>query len=238
MKWSRYIPLMVVMLFCAEVNAAVWKEFVQPWFKFKTGDSKATENVAQTPTAAIKDLDKKLNDYRTGDNLTLAEKEHNRALKNDILHTIFDVRELSRIALGRHWNERTPKEQDAFVNLMIDLLMERGILSKEQGKQKAKSNSVYNVTYRGDKYLDPRKTRALSKTTVYIKSEGVNASLDYKLMLEGNQWKIYDVIVDGASLMENYKYQFDSIITKNGYNDLVARMQRKLTTFKSEGDTK
>lgn len=237
MKWSRYIPLMLVVLFCAEANAAVWKEFVQPWFKFKTGDGKPSENVTQTPTGAIKDLDKKLNDYRTGDNLTLAEKEHNRALKNDILHTIFDVRELSRIALGRHWNERTPKEQDAFVELMIDLLMERGILSKEQGKQKAKSNSVYNVTYRGDKYLDPRKARALSKTTVYIKSEGVNASLDYKLMLEGNQWKIYDVIVDGASLMENYKYQFDSIITKNGYNDLVARMQRKLTTFKSEGDT-
>lgn len=238
MKWSRYIPLMVMVLFCAEANAAVWKDFVQPWFKFKTGDAKPAENVAQTPTAAIKDLDKKLNDYRTGDNLTLAEKEHNRALKNDILHTIFDVRELSRIALGRHWNALSPKEQDDFVNLMIDLLMERGILSKEQGKQKAKSNSVYNVSYRGDKYLDPRKTRALSRTSVYIKSEGVNASLDYKLMSEGNQWKIYDVIVDGASLMENYKYQFDSIITKNGYPDLVARMQRKLTTFKSEGDTK
>jgi phospholipid transport system substrate-binding protein len=240
MKVSRYVPLMVAVgiLFHGEASAAVWKDFVQPWFKFKTGDGKPAENLSQTPTESIKDLDKKLSDYRTGDNLTLAEKEHNRALKNDILHTIFDVRELSRMALGRHWNERTPQEQDAFVNLMTDLLMERGILSKEQGKQKAKSNSVYNVSYRGDKYLDPRKTRALSKTSVHIKSENVNASLDYKLVLEGNQWKIYDVIVDGASLMENYKYQFDAIITKNGYGDLVARMQRKLTSFKAEGDTK
>ncbi len=236
-KMNQIAVFVMVMGMAVQANASVWKDMVSPWFKFKTGDTKASSDVAQTPTAAIKDLDKKLNDYRTGDNLTLAEKEHNKQIKNDVLHTIFDVRELSRMALGKHWNERTPKEQDDFVNLMIDLLMERGILSKEQGKQKAKSDSVYSVAYKGDKYLDPRKTRALTKTGVHIKGENVNAGLDYKLVLEGNQWKIYDVIVDGASLMENYRYQFDSIITKSGYPDLVGRMQRKLTTFKSEDTT-
>lgn len=235
------IPLIVVVfsIVChSALSAAVWKDMVQPWFKFKTGDTKPAVTAAQTPTAAIKELDRKLNDYRTGSDLTLAEKEHNKQLKNDILHTTFDVRELSRMALSRHWNERSAKEQDDFVNLMIDLLMERGILSKEQGKKKAKSDSIYSVGYRGDKYLDPNKTRALAKTTVRIKGDNVNAALDYKLVSEGNQWKIYDVIVDGASLMENYRFQFDSIITKSGYPDLVARMQRKLDTFKSEGNSK
>lgn len=235
------IPLIVIALsvLCQPaVSAALWKDMVQPWFKFKTGDTKTSNTTVQAPTAAIKDLDKKLNDYRTGSDLTLAEKEHNKQLKNDILHTTFDVRELSRMALSRHWNERSSAEQDAFVNLMIDLLMERGVLSKEQGKKKAKSDSVYSVVYRGDKYLDPNKTRALTKTRVHIKGDNVTAALDYKLVLEGNQWKIYDVIVDGASLMENYRYQFDSIITKSGYPDLVARMQRKLDSFKSEGDSK
>lgn len=235
------IPLIIVALSIilhSAVSAAVWKDMVQPWFKFKVGDSKPGDATVQTPTGSIKELDRKLNDYRTGSELTMAEKEHNKQLKNDILHTTFDVRELSRMALSRHWNERSIKEQDDFVNLMIDLLMERGILSKEQGKKKAKSDSIYSVGYRGDKYLDPNKTRALTKTTVRIKGDGVNAALDYKLVLEGNQWKIYDVIVDGASLMENYRYQFDSIITKSGYPDLVARMQRKLDTFKSEGNGK
>lgn len=235
------IPLIIVVLsiVCYSVmSLAAWKDMVQPWFKFKTGDTKPSDAAAQTPTASIKELDRKLNDYRTGSDLTLAEKEHNKQLKNDILHSTFDVRELSRMALSRHWNERSPQEQDDFVNLMIDLLMERGILSKEQGKKKAKSDSIYSVSYRGDKYLDPNKTRALAKTMVNIKGDNVKAALDYKLVLEGNQWKIYDVIVDGASLMENYRYQFDSIITKSGYPDLVARMQRKLDTFKSEGDSK
>lgn len=229
--------VIAAMLCHAQLGAAMWKDMVQPWFKFRIGEGQPVDKSRQTPTAAIKELDRKLNDYRTGGNLTLAEKEHNKNLKEDILHSTFDVRELSRIALGRHWNERSGKEQDDFVNLMIDLLMEKGILSKEQGKQKAQSSSVYHVTYRGDKYLDPTKTRALTKTQVHVKGDGISAALDYKLVLEGNQWKIYDVIVDGASLMENYRYQFDSIITKHGYPDLVARMQRKLDAFKSEGAT-
>lgn len=215
-------------------GAALWKDYVQPWFKFKGGDAKTSGKASQTPTAAIKDLDKKLEDYRTGDNLTLAEKEHNKQIKNDILHSIFDVQELSRMALAKHWLQRTAKEQKDFVTLMTDLLMERGVLSKEQGKKKAKSDSVYSVGYKGDKYLDPSKTRALTKTSVHIKGENMSVGLDYKLVLDGGQWKIYDVIVDGASLMENYKFQFDSIITKNGYQDLVSRMQRKLDSFKSD----
>ena len=48
------------------------------------------------------------------------------------------------------------------------------------------------------------------------------------------KWKIFDVIVDGASLLNNYKYQFDSIIRKNGYEDLIRRMEAKLKTMKEK----
>ena len=236
----RKINLVIVVVVClaslawAQAPASRWQQNVSPWFKFKAGSEKPDTKMPGSPTEAIKQLDKKLNDYRTGDKLTLAEKEHNRQIKTDILHTIFDVRELSRISLARHWHEISTKQQDEFVNLMTDLLMEKGILSKEQGKKKAKSDSVYNVTYKGDKYLDPKRAHALTKTLVAIKGQDTRAGLDYKLVAENGEWKIYDVIVDGASLMENYKYQFDSIITKNGYPDLVGRMQRKLDTFKSD----
>lgn len=234
---KRYL---IVLLMCvaslsfAQEAGTCWQRSVLPWFKFKVGSEKADTKMPGSPTEAIKQLDKKLNDYRTGDNLTLAEKEHNRQVKNDILHTTFDVRELCRISLGRHWNNLATKQQNEFVNLMTDLLMEKGILSKEQGKQKARSDSVYTVVYKGDKYLDPKRTRALTKTLVVIKGQDTRAGLDYKLVVQDGEWKIYDVIVDGASLMENYKYQFDSLITKNGYPDLVSRMQRKLNSFKSD----
>ncbi len=186
-----------------------------------------------SPTRAIQDLDDKLDDYKTG-NLTPSDEEFNRQLKKGILHGTFDIRELCQQGLGRHWNDRTPKERDDFVQLMTDLLENRAILSKEQGQQKAKSGNLYVVTYKGDKYLNAEKTRVLTKTSVFVKSEDIRVGLDYKLKKEAGIWKIYDVIVDGASLGDNYKYQFDTIIKKGGYQDLVRRMTGKLDSIRKE----
>ncbi|PIR16373.1 MAG: hypothetical protein COV46_08560 [Deltaproteobacteria bacterium CG11_big_fil_rev_8_21_14_0_20_49_13] len=186
-----------------------------------------------TPTRAIQDLDDKLDDYKTGA-LPPADEEFNRSLKKEILHGTFNIRELSRLALGKHWTPLTEKERNDFVQLMTDLLENRAILSKEQGKKKAKSQNVYTVSYRGDKLLNPEKTRALTRTSVFVKSEDIRVSIDYKLKKEADEWKIFDVILDGASLLDNYKYQFDSIIKKGGFQDLVGRMQRKLTSIRNE----
>lgn len=184
-----------------------------------------------SPTRAIQDLDAKLDKYKTGANLTAEDLEYNRKLKLDILHGTFDLRELAKMALAKHWNDRTPKERDEFVQLLTDLMENKAILSKEQGQKKAKSDNVYQVSYKGDKYLNAEKTRVLTKTLVYVKSEDIKVSLDYKLKFENKEWKIFDVIVDGASLLDNYKYQFDSIIKKGGYQDLVHRMKNKLNSM-------
>jgi phospholipid transport system substrate-binding protein len=188
-----------------------------------------------TPMRAIQELDAKLDDYKTGPNLSEADKEFNRNLKKDIIHGTFDIRELCQLSLGKHWNDRTDAERNDFVQLMTDLLEKRAILSKEQGQKKAKSENVYSIKYIGDKFLNPEKTRALDKTQVYVKSEDIKVELNYKLKLSKNtEWKIFDVIVDGASLLDNYKYQFDSIIKKGGYQDLTRRMKNKLNSMNNE----
>jgi phospholipid transport system substrate-binding protein len=187
-----------------------------------------------TPTRAIQDLDDKLDDYKTGTALTPEDREFNRNLKREILYGTFDIRELSQLALSKHWNERTPQEQDYFVQVLTDLLENRAILSKEQGQKKAKTENIYTITYKGDKYLNAEKTRVLTRTSVYVKSEDIRVELDYKLKKVDNIWRAYDVIVDNASLLDNYKYQFDSIIKKNGYPDLIKRMENKLTSLKNK----
>ena len=58
--------------------------------------------------------------------------------------------------------------------------------------------------------------------------ENISIALNYRLKKKGDEWKIYDVIVDEASLVDNYRYQFNSIITKHGYADLIRRMNEKL----------
>lgn len=189
-----------------------------------------------TPTRAIQDLDDKLDDYKTGPNLSEADKEYNKNLKTDILHGTFDVNELSRLALDKHWFARTYKQRIGFVDLMTQLLETKAILSKEQGQKKAKTNRVYTVVYLGDKPLNKNQTRSIAKTKVYVKSEDISVKLDYKLRKKGGEWKIYDVILDGASLVDNYKYQFDRIITTHNYAELINRMQKKLNEISDEGN--
>ncbi len=194
-----------------------------------------------SPTRAIQDLDDLLDDFRVapkGRQLSAEDEEHNRKLKQDIIHGTFDIRELSKLSLSKHWNKRTPQEQDDFVQLLTDLLEEKALFSKEQSAAKSKSGGKYYVVYRGDKFLNKEKTKAFVSTKVVVPSENIDIILNYKLKRKGNEWMIYDVIVDEASLVDNYRYQFNSIIVKNGYEDLVSRMSKKLSQIKKKREEK
>jgi phospholipid transport system substrate-binding protein len=183
-----------------------------------------------TPSRAIQDLDDMLDSYIINPQ-TPEQRQYNQDLKGAVIKGTFDIRELCRLALDKHWGERSASEQDAFVDLMIRLLEKKAIFSKEQGQrsaEKKKTKTVYQVTYEGDKLLNPEQTNALAMSLVHIPSESMKIGLNYKLKKEGTAWKIYDVIVDDASLLDNYKYQFDKIISKEGYPNLVHRMESKL----------
>lgn len=188
----------------------------------------------KSPTTAIKDLDGMLDDFKTGTNLSPAEEEHNRQLKMKIIHGTFDVHELSKLSLAKHWNALTPEQRQAFVDLMVSLLEEKALFSKEQSAAKSKQGGKYKVLYKGHKYLNPSKSKSFVRTKVIVPSENIDINLNYKLKSDGGEWKIYDVIVDEASLVSNYKYQFNSIITKHSYDELVRRMTKKLDEIKNK----
>lgn len=192
----------------------------------------------KSPTQAIKDLDGKLDDFKTGKKLTDKEEEHNRQIKMDIIHGTFDIAELSKLALAKHWNGLDTKQRDHFVDLMISLLEEKALFSKEQSAAKSKEGGKYKVIYRGHEFIGKDKSKAFVRTKVVIPSENIDINLNYKLKVKDGQWKIYDVIVDEASLVANYKYQFNSIITKHGYDELVSRMTRKLNEIKEDREQK
>lgn len=190
-----------------------------------------------TPTRAIQDLDDLLDSYIMNAK-TPEDKKYNDNLKSAVIHGTFDMRELCRLALDKNWNERTKQEQEYFVQLMTHLLEKKAIFSKEQG-QKGKSGGggkdLYRVNYEGDQFLNAEKTQAQTKSMVSIPSENLKIEISYKLKKVDGGWRIYDVIVDGASLLDNYKYQFDKIIAKDGYPTLVHRMESKLKSIDGEG---
>ncbi len=200
------------------------------------GDENTGDDVAPktSPTGAIKDLDAMLDDFKTGTNLTAEEEEHNRKLKMKIIHGTFDMRELSKLSLAKHWLNLTDAQRDHFVDLMVSLLEEKALFSKEQSAAKSKKGGKYKVLYKGHKYLDKDRRKSFVRTKVIILAENIDIDLNYKLKRQAGEWKIYDVIVDEASLVSNYKYQFNSIITKHGYDELVSRMTKKLNEIKAE----
>lgn len=226
MKRLLCILLMVSMgasLSCKKKEPPPKAAPVQPPIVTTTEPEQSTRDL--TPMESIKELDAKVEGYKTGSKLSPGEIEHNRRLKEEIIRGTFNIYELCRLALADHWNPLSEKERESFVNLMTSLLEKKAIFSKEQIKGEEKP---YRIVYREEKQLDPGKKRIQVTTTLFVPSQKIDLNINYNLSKGERGWSIYDVIVDDASLVDNYKFQFDTIIRKNGFSDLVARMEKKL----------
>jgi phospholipid transport system substrate-binding protein len=139
-----------------------------------------------------------------------------RAMIRTVAAEIFDFAEISRRSLARHWAARTPAEREEFVRLFGDLL-EHSYISKIE------SYSGEKVQYAGE-VLDG--DQAIVKTRIVTK-QGTEIPVDYKMFLAGERWRTYDVNIEGVSLVANYRMQFNAIVQRTGYPDLVAKLKAK-----------
>lgn len=188
---------------------------------------------SQTPLQAIRDLDRMTELYRIGESLSLSDKLFNRQLKKKMLTGTFDLEELASLALAEYWETLSNAERKRFVKLLTNLLEERSVFAKERAESKGSGKS-YRVIYHEEIYQDKNKTRALAKTSIELPKKKLKLAIHYKLKKNGDEWKIFDVIMDDASLIANYKFSFGSIIKKHGYPELVRRMEEKLKEFRNQ----
>ena len=161
---------------------------------------------------------------KTMDNPALkgeAKAAERRVAVRKIANEIFDFPELAKRSLGRHWQGRTDKEREEFVALFSDLL-ERSYVSKIE-------------LYGGEKivYASERVDgdQAVVGTKIVTKN-GTEAPIDYRLNRRGERWLVYDVSIEGVSLVSNYRTQFNKIIQTSSYDELVRRLKAK----QGEGD--
>lgn len=189
--------------------------------------------MAATPIQAIKDLDQMIDSYRVGKDLTEEDKQYNRELKSRILRGTFDLHELAKLSLDEYWSTISALQQEQFVELLTQLLEERSIFAKEKAKERGEERS-YVIAYHGQDYKGKDKSEALARTTVDLKKKSVKIELNYKLRRTQFGWKIFDVIMDDASLVVNYRHSFGKIIKKHGYPELVHRMEKKLKEFREK----
>jgi len=143
-----------------------------------------------------------------------------RAAVRKIANDIFDFSETAKRSLARHWPPRTPAEREEFVTLFADLL-ERGYISKIEvyGGEKI---AYLGETIEGD--------LATVRTKITTKQQ-TDIPIDYRMLVRGEKWLVYDVIIEGVSLIANYRTQFNKIITTSSYQELVRRMKTKQEEF-------
>src|SRR5690242_21296431 len=140
-----------------------------------------------------------------------------RVAVRKIAEDIFDFGETAKRSLGRHWAARTPAERDEFVKLFGDLL-ERSYLSKIElyGGEK--------IQYLSDTVEDGDQGKVLTKI---VTKQGSEIPIEYRMHKKGERWLVYDVIIEGVSLVSNYRTQFNKIIQTSSFQELVKKMKSR-----------
>jgi phospholipid transport system substrate-binding protein len=168
-----------------------------------------TDQVRETVDAVVKILnDKELKK-------TEKEKERRARIRQTIVKR-FDFEEMAKRSLAAHWKDRTPAEQKEFVALYSDLL-ENSYVRKIERYENEKV-VYYDERLDGD--------YALVKTKIVDKN-GLTIPVEYRILKKESRWEVYDIVIEGVSLVNNYRTQFTQIIRSSSYNDLVKRLREK-----------
>jgi len=147
-----------------------------------------------------------------GEGKVMDRRREVRKIANDI----FDFGEISRRSLARHWQGLSDRDREEFIVLFGDLL-ERSYVSRieQYGGEK--------IQYAAEKVEGDL---AVVSSRIIAKG-GTEVPVDYRMLRRGDRWLVYDVSIEGVSLVANYRTQFNKIIQTSSYKDLVKKMKAK-----------
>ena len=149
------------------------------------------------------------------------EKKRRKALKSTI-GAIFDYGEMTQRALGTHAKELSPAEKKEFTGL-FETLLETTYANKIESYNNEKV--IYLKESVEDDYAEVKTKLVTAKKDEY--------SLNYRLMNKGGEWMVYDVVIEGVSLVSNYRSQFNKIINNQGVKELLKKLRNKNEGIKS-----
>jgi phospholipid transport system substrate-binding protein len=179
---------------------------------------------AGAPTDQLKITIDKIIAILSDPNLKSPEKSHEKKqLVRRAVDEIFDWEAFSQRAMAKYWRQRTPEEKKEFIALFGKLL-ERTYLDKVE------NYSGESVSYVGEK-IDG--TYAIVNTIVLSKSNN-EIEVNYRLRNKNGEWFVYDIYIEGVSLVNNYRIQFNDILMKSSYQELVKRLEEKISAESSE----
>lgn len=139
------------------------------------------------------------------------------------ISAIFDFDEISMRAVARNWKKFNPEERKQF-SAVFSKFLGNTYVDKIQGEFHNEE-----IVYVGQEII--KEGRAMAKTL--IKRETLEIPVDYRLKLMNGQWRVYDVAVEGISLVKNYRTQFKQLLKKESPAQLIKRLEKKLAEQES-----
>ena len=149
-----------------------------------------------------------------------SKKSERQQLVRDQMDKRFAWEQSARGCLGRHWTQRTPAEKAEFIKIFSGFLKDT-----YSDKIATYYNDLDKIDYQGEKIIDDYASVRLLLTT---KSK-VDHPIEYRMQknASGSDWMVYDVVIEGISLIKNYRDQFDAIIAKSSYEGLIKEIKAK-----------
>ena len=153
------------------------------------------------------------------------DQQARRAALQKAIDERFNYRQMVIRSLAKNWDVRSEQERQEFIALFKSLL-ENSYASKLEAYRDEKINYLDEIT-KGE--------YALIKTEVVRRSSTIG--VDYKLINENGNWKVYDFVIEGVSMIRNYRSQFTKIIHRDSYEVLVQKLKEKIDDIKQSSKT-
>jgi phospholipid transport system substrate-binding protein len=144
------------------------------------------------------------------------KKDERNSRLREIIYSLFDFSEMAKRSLGTHWRKLSPQQRQTFVPIFTDFL------------EKIYADRV--DLYNGERALFLREVVDGDYAEVYSKivsKKRAEAAVVYKMHRVDGRWKVYDVIVENISLVNNYRAQFSRLMANSSFEELIRRMKEK-----------
>ncbi|MCK5708312.1 MAG: ABC transporter substrate-binding protein [Candidatus Aureabacteria bacterium] len=143
----------------------------------------------------------------------------------DLVDNVFSWDDMGKRSLGRTWKEQKDSDKKEFISLFSKLL-------KKSYTEKLESYTGEKISYEPEtlkgKYAEVR--------TYIIKETGEKIPVFYRMILRDGKWMVYDVVIEGISLVKNYRSQFENILRKSSFKELLEKLEKKLEKKIAEKD--
>ena len=182
------------------------------------------------PEALVKKItDDVLAAVKSDKDLAAGDKQKAIKLAEEKILPYVDFEEATRLAVGRAWKEATPEQKKKLVQEFRNMLV------------RTYSNAIGAYEGQTMKVLPSRVKPTESEATVrnqFVRPGAQPVLVDYSMHKTDSGWKIYDIVVEGVSLVLTYRSEFDAVVKQDGVDGLIKRLGQKNTPAAAVGATK